>query len=251
VQREKVERKRNRREHCGYAVQIAERLWTEVQKPVRAMGIWEKASPLDKQNQQQRQSLKRGRLSLPTLAAQKQRVEGGAPGGYFLRNGLWGGFGLDEVAEAAEETERSLDGIILALLLLHGGLGTLAAAPEDGTIMGVENGEKNLCDIGGSYGAAAGRRRAATATAGAYAYAGVSNRSIDGNDEVGLRGIGDEDVVAPALEGVAYDIVGKASAGMLYADGAGGHEARMRGDGRGPGRLLPSDADAEQKRRDR
>ena len=76
----------------------------------------------------------------------------------------------------------------------------LAAAPENDAIMSVENGENNLCDIGG---------RDDAAVTGAYTYTGVGDGSVDGDDEIGLRRLGDDDVAAPSVKGIANDIVGK------------------------------------------
>src|ERR1039458_7237563 len=116
--------------------------------------------------------------------------------------------GLYEVAEAAEEAQRGIDFIVFALALLQRRFGLLAAAPEDDTIMGVENGEPNLEDIRGRRRAAGRGRAVAAATTAADAYAaGVRDGGADGDDEVGLRRVADHEVVAPALEGIADDIV--------------------------------------------
>ena len=69
------------------------------------------------------------------------------------------GLRLDEVAEAAEETQRGIDDIVFALFLLHGGFGLLAAAPEDDAIMGIEDEEAYLDDRRRRKGCAGGAGR--------------------------------------------------------------------------------------------
>src|SRR5208337_3023605 len=85
-----------------------------------------------------------------------------------LRRGLR----LNDIAEAAEETQRSIDDIVFALLLLHGGLGLLNPAPEYGMIARVENKQADLHHL------IAGGDRVATSIAAADACAGIVNRSV-------------------------------------------------------------------------
>jgi hypothetical protein len=150
-----------------------------------------------------------------------------------IRCGSRCGIGLDDGAEAPEKDERGIDLVVFALFFLVGGFRLLDAAPEGHSIMGIENEKADLEDRGGrKRSAVAGRRRAATSATGADTDSTVGGGSVDGDDEIGSGGVADEGVVSPSLEGVADDVIGDASAGVFDVDGAGGHEAGVRGEER-------------------
>jgi hypothetical protein len=155
--------------------------------------------------------------------------------------------GFDAVAEATEEAQRGIDNIIFALLLFDGGFGLLGVTPENDTIVSIENEEPELRDVGGRRIPAGGGARAAatSAASAAHTYAGVSNRSVDGDDKVGLRGVANQDVMAPTLECIANDIIREASTGVLDTDAARGHQSGVRREDR---LFLCAPQRAEQKR---
>jgi len=87
------------------------------------------------------------------------------------------------------------------------------------------------------------------AAASTDAYAGVGDGGVDGDDEVGMRWFGDDDVAAPSLKSAANDIVGKECAGVLDVNATSGHEAGVGRNGCGPGRLLGGERAEKERRR--